>query len=178
MLLLGIDEAGRGCLAGPLCVAGVILHKSIDGLADSKKLSIKKRNTLFEKIISNSTHKIIFTDAKTIDEIGLSKAIKNSLIAITTSLKYDKAIFDGNTTLGVSNLEWMIKADTKVAEVSAASILAKVSRDRYMLEVDKEFPIYQFAKHKGYGTKLHRELIREHGYIQEHRKSFKIKSLI
>ena len=177
MLLLGIDEAGRGCLAGPLCVAGVILHHAIEGLADSKKLSEKKREALFEKIIPNSTHKIIFTTAKTIDEIGLSQAIRNSLLEITSSLNYDRGIFDGNTTLGVQNLEWMIKADTKIAEVSAASILAKVSRDRYMLEIDKEFPKYQFAKHKGYGTKLHREIIGEIGYMSEHRKSFKIKSL-
>lgn len=173
-MLLGIDEAGRGCLAGPLCVAGVVLKRPIEGLADSKKLSQSRRETFYEKIVKNSLYKIVFTDAKTIDKIGLSQAIKNSLNTILSSLGHSRAIFDGNTTFGVNNLESLIKADTKVAQVSAASILAKVSRDRYMVEQNKHYPQYQFDKHKGYGTKLHRELIKKYGICKEHRESFKL----
>ena len=174
----GIDEAGRGCLAGPLVVAGVILTGDVEGLADSKKLSEKRREELFDKVIKNSKHEIVFTDNKTIDEIGLSKAIKNSIIQIMRSLNPTHTIMDGNTTFGVAGVEAIIKADDKIAEVSAASILAKVSRDRYIVKQAVNFPIYQFEKHKGYGTKLHRELIKEHGYCELHRLSFKIKGMM
>lgn len=174
-MICGIDEAGRGCLAGPLVVAGVILQKSVDGLADSKKLSEKKREILFEKIIQNAAYEIVFTDNKTIDKIGLSLAIKNSIIQIMSKLKPKKTIMDGNTTFGVFGVEAIIKADTKIAEVSAASILAKVSRDRYIVEQAFNFPLYRFEKHKGYGTALHRALIKEHGYCDLHRRSFKIR---
>ena len=176
-MICGIDEAGRGCLAGPLVVAGVILKNSVDGLADSKKLSEKKREILFEKVIQNSEYEIVFTDNKTIDKIGLSLAIKNSIMQIMASLNPTHTIMDGNTTFGVENVEAIIKADDKIVEVSAASILAKVSRDRYIVEQASNFPLYQFEKHKGYGTALHRELIKEHGYCKLHRSSFKIKSL-
>ncbi len=175
VLLLGIDEAGRGCLAGPLCVAGVILKSPIDGLADSKKLSEKKREALYAEIITNARYKIVLTHAKTIDDIGLSKAIKNSLIEIIGALKHEKVIFDGNTTFGIKNIECMIKADSKIAEVSAASILAKVTRDRYIVKQSLKYPQYGFEKHKGYGTQLHRDMIKQHGYSDEHRRSFKIK---
>jgi len=176
MKICGIDEAGRGCLAGPLVVAGVILSKDIDGLTDSKKLSEKKRELLYEQIIQNAKYEIVFTDNETIDKIGLSLSIKNSLIKIMEVLKPEYTIFDGNTTFGVLGIEAIIKADQSVAEVSAASILAKVSRDRYIVEQASLYPLYQFEKHKGYGTKLHRELIKEHGYCSLHRQSFKIKN--
>ncbi|HIP02816.1 MAG TPA: ribonuclease HII [Campylobacterales bacterium] len=177
MKICGIDEAGRGCLAGPLVVAGVIFEKSVEGLRDSKKLTEKKREVLFEKIIPNAKYEIVFTDNKTIDEIGLSAALKNSIIQIMTALNPEHTIMDGNTTFGVEGVEAIIKADDKIDEVSAASILAKVSRDRYIVEQASNFPLYQFEKHKGYGTALHRELIKEHGYCELHRRSFKIKSL-
>jgi ribonuclease HII len=176
-MICGIDEAGRGCLAGPLVVAGVILEHDIKGLADSKKLSEKKREALFDEVIKNSKYEIVFTDNKTIDEIGLSLAIKNSITKIKNSLKPNHTIMDGNTTFGVEGVEAIIKADDKIKEVSAASILAKVSRDRYIVEQASSFPIYQFEKHKGYGTKLHRELIKEHGRCELHRYSFKIKGV-
>ncbi len=175
--LCGIDEAGRGCLAGPLVVAGVVLKKPIKGLNDSKKLTPTKREELYEKIISSSLYKIVFTDNKTIDEIGLSKAIKDSIITIKNQFPYHDILMDGNTNFGINGVKFLIKADAKIAEVSAASILAKVSRDRYMIKISEKYPVYNFKKHKGYGTKDHIEAIREFGYSDLHRKSFIIRKL-
>ena len=176
-MLCGIDEAGRGCLAGPLVVAGVIMIEQIEGLNDSKVLSEKKREILFEEIIQKSSYEIVFTDNETIDEIGLSKALKNSIMTIMKKLSPSHTIMDGNTTFGVENVKAIIKADATVPEVSAASILAKVSRDRYIVEQDSRFPEYGFAKHKGYGTKHHVAMIEKYGHCSLHRKSFKVKSL-
>ena len=149
-MLCGIDEAGRGPIAGPLVVAGVILKKSIKELNDSKILSEKKREELFPIIIKNSKYHIVFTDAKTIDEKGLSACLKNSINEIIAALKDDDVTFlmDGNTSFGIDILQHEIKADATVKEVSAASILAKVSRDRYMCEIAPSYPIYNFQKHK------------------------------
>lgn len=176
-MLCGIDEAGRGCLAGSLAVAGVILANDIKGLTDSKKVSPKKRELLYEEITKNARYKIILTDSKTIDQIGLSQVIKESIIKIVKELNPTRTIMDGNTTFGISNIEPMIKADDKILEVSAASILAKVSRDRFILKLSKNYPQYQFEKHKGYGTKLHIAMIKEHGRCELHRYSFKIKGI-
>lgn len=176
-MICGIDEAGRGCLAGPLVVAGVILHTDIAGLDDSKKLSEKRRESLYATIVENASYEIVFTDNQTIDKIGLSQAIHNSIKQIIERLQPEHTIMDGNTTFGVQGIEAIIKADQSVKEVSAASILAKVSRDRHIVEQASHFPLYQFEKHKGYGTKLHRELIKEHGYCGLHRRSFKIKGM-
>ncbi len=176
-MLLGIDEAGRGPLAGPLCVAGVVLKKEIKELNDSKKLSEKKREELFEKIKKASDYHIVFKSAREIDKKGISTCLRESLVEIIKEVNHEDVLFDGNSTFGVVGLKTMIKADAKVAEVSAASILAKVSRDRYMKEIAKEYPLYQFEKHKGYGTKTHRELIGKYGRCKEHRQTFKIKSL-
>ena len=178
-MLCGIDEAGRGPIAGPLVVAGAILLEEINGLNDSKVLSEKKREKLFEEIIKKSKYHIVFTDAKSIDEKGLSFCLKNSIIEIIETLKNDcnEFLMDGNTAFGISNLNFKIKADATVPQVSAASILAKVSRDRYMLDISKNFPNYDFAKHKGYGTKAHIEAIRKFGRSSEHRFSFKLKDL-
>ncbi len=175
--LCGIDEAGRGSLAGPLVVAGVVLHKKIDGLNDSKKLTLKKREELFDKIVSSSSYEIIFTDNKIIDEIGLSKALKNSIIDIKEKFQGYDILMDGNTNFAVEGVRCLIKADAKIPEVSAASILAKVSRDRYMLKISEKYPIYRFEKHKGYGTKEHIEAIKKFGYSDFHRKSFIIRNL-
>lgn len=176
-ILCGIDEAGRGPLAGPLVVAGAIIKNPIEGLNDSKKLTEKKREALFDQIKENTSYHIVFTDNKTLDEIGISKALKNSIKEIMENLKSDEYLMDGNTSFGIQNLDHMIKADGKVSEVSAASILAKVSRDRYMYEIAHKYPNYNFDKHKGYGTKAHVEAIQKHGYSDLHRMSFKIKSL-
>lgn len=173
--LCGIDEAGRGCLAGSLCVVGVVLLTDIDGLKDSKKLSEQKREILYPKIIKNSLHKIVLTDSKTIDDIGLSMAMQNSLLKIQKYFKNYEILFDGNTSFGVSNIKCLVKADEKVVEVSAASILAKVTRDRLMYIWDKKYSQYGFSTNKGYGTKKHIEAIKKYGYCPIHRRSFKLK---
>jgi ribonuclease HII len=175
--LCGIDEAGRGPFAGPLVVAGVILKKDIDELNDSKKLTEKKREKLFDIIKQNSLHHIVFKPSELIDEKGLSYCLRTSIQEIMEKLQTQEYLMDGNTTFGIENLKCLVKADATVKEVSAASILAKVSRDRYMYEISEKYPQYLFGKHKGYGTKAHIEAIKEFGYCEEHRKSFKIKQL-
>ncbi len=176
-MVCGIDEAGRGCLAGPLVVAGVILQKEIKALDDSKKLTPKKREALFDEITTHSRYEIVFTSNHTIDEIGLSKAIRQSIEQILHRLKPTRTIFDGNTSFGIDGIETLIKADTLIPAVSAASILAKVSRDRYIIEQSKQFPQYGFENHKGYGTKAHIEMIKKHGYCALHRRTFRVKEL-
>ena len=177
MALCGIDEAGRGPIAGSLVMAGVILHKPIDGLNDSKVLSEKKREQLFPIILENSNYHIIQFSALEVDEMGISKCINQGLKSILKHLDSDDFLFDGNSTFGVSGLRTMVKADASIPEVSAASVLAKVTHDREMIQFAKKFPQYSFEKHKGYGTKAHIEAIKEFGYCEVHRKSFKVKAL-
>lgn len=178
-MLCGIDEAGRGPIAGPLVVAGVILKDEIKELNDSKVLSEKKREKLFDEIKEKSYFHIVFTSAKVIDEIGLSACLKNSIKEIMENLKdnCDEFLMDGNTSFGISNLTWKIKADATVPQVSAASILAKVSRDRYMNKIAVNYKEYNFDKHKGYGTKAHIEAIKKNGRSDEHRVTFRLKAL-
>lgn len=179
----GVDEAGRGPLAGPVFAAAVILPENcgIEGLNDSKKLSEKKREALFdvikEKAISWSVASV---DEKIIDEINILQAtylaMKNAIEGL--DLPADYALIDGNRMPPIEiNGETVVKGDAKSMSIAAASILAKVSRDRFMLELDKEYPQYQFAKHKGYGTKLHYEMLTEHGISPCHRMTF-LKSFI
>ena len=177
--LCGIDEAGRGPLAGPLVVAGVILEKEILGLNDSKVLSEKKREKLFDEIKEKSKYHIVFKSAKEIDDFGISFCLKSSILEIMEKLQEfsDNFLMDGNTNFGIQNLKKEIKADAKYAQVSAASILAKVSRDRFMDEISPLYANYNFHKHKGYGTKAHIEAIREFGRSDIHRFSFKLKAL-
>ncbi len=177
--LCGIDEAGRGPIAGDLVVAGCIFEDniSIDGLNDSKKISEKKRYKLFDEIIQKTNYHIVVIKPNEIDEKGLSYCMTKALQEIQSSLLTDEYLFDGNTTFGVTGLETMVKADGKVAEVSAASILAKVTHDRNIIRDAKEYPEYGFEKHKGYGTKLHVEMIKKYGYSPIHRRSFKLKAL-
>ena len=181
MAICGIDEAGRGPIAGPMVFAGVVFKKNIkkgkwfDNLTDSKKLSFKKREELFEIIKENSIYHIVFKSNKEIDIKGLSKCIQESLIEIKSKLKADKYLFDGNSNFKVEGIETIIKGDLKIKEISAASILAKVSRDRYMIEISKKYPQYNFEKHKGYITKEHKQLIKKYGLCEIHRKSFKLK---
>ena len=183
MTLCGIDEAGRGPLAGDLVMAGCIfkqersLHVSLEGLNDSKKLTPKKRETLFEQIVQTSTYHIAKFSASQIDELGISTCLKMGLEEIMQNLQADEYLFDGNSTFGVKNLKTLIKADATIPEVSAASIIAKVTHDKDILELDKLYPEYGFAKHKGYGTALHVEMIKKYGYCNAHRKTYKIKSL-
>jgi len=175
--LCGIDEAGRGPFAGPMVVAGVILKNDIKELDDSKKLTEKKREKLFDIIKENSSYHIVFTDNKTIDRLGLSLCLKNSIEEIMEHLDTDNFLMDGNTTFSIESLKCLIKADATIKEVSAASILAKVSRDRYMVKISEKYPEYTFEKHKGYGTKAHIDAIIKHGYCELHRRSYKIKRL-
>ena len=176
MEICGIDEAGRGPIAGPLVVVGCILKKDIKGLNDSKQLTPKKRELLFEEIKKNAIYHIVWKWPKEIDKKGLSVVIQESLIEIKEKLKAKEYIFDGNSSFGVSGIKTLVKGDLLIKEISAASILAKVSRDRYMIEIDKKYP-YNFKKHKGYITKEHIEEIREFGYSDIHRKSYKLKAL-
>lgn len=177
MKLCGIDEAGRGPLAGPLFIAGVILHNEIQGLNDSKKLSEKKREILFNEIIASSHYHIVRFDAQQIDDLGISRCLAAGLREIMETLGEADYLYDGNSKFGVSGLRTLVKADATIAEVSAASILAKVSRDREMCKLAPLYPHYGFEGHKGYGSSAHIEAIRMYGYCEIHRKSFKLKAL-
>ncbi|MBQ8595452.1 MAG: ribonuclease HII [Oscillospiraceae bacterium] len=177
--ICGVDEAGRGPLAGPVFAAAVILPEDfeIEGLNDSKKLSEKKRDLLFDEIIEHAlAYSIQSIDHKTIDEINILEA---TMLAMKTavenlSIKPERVFIDGNRVPKNMEVpaEFVIKGDATSASIAAASILAKVSRDRFMLEMDKKYPGYFFAKHKGYGTKLHYEKIREFGPSEIHRLTF------
>ena len=173
-ILCGIDEAGRGCLAGDLVIAGVILDTPIDGLMDSKKISEKNRELLYAKIITRAKYHIVSFSAQDIDTIGLSRCLAQGLESIQNSLEADIYLYDGNQTFGVLGISTMVKADTKIAEVSASSILAKVTHDRAIIKASKDFPSYGFERHKGYGTKAHIEAIKNFGYCKIHRKSFNL----
>ncbi len=176
--ICGIDEAGRGPLAGPVFAAAVVLPKefSLDGLNDSKKLSEKKRDFLFDEIRSQALDFCIASASEAeIDEINILQATFLAMRRAVSGLKQaaDFALVDGNLDprLGIP-AQTLVKGDSLCASIAAASILAKVARDRYMLELDGQYPAYAFAKHKGYGTKLHYELLAQHGVSPVHRRSF------
>ena len=179
MKLCGIDEAGRGPIAGDLVIAGCIFYADtkIEGLNDSKKITEKKRYKLFEEILPNTISHVVIKSPKEIDEKGISACMQEALLEIKNKLQADTYLFDGNCTFGVSDLETMVKADATVMEVSAASILAKVTHDLRIIEDAKKYPEYCFEKHKGYGTKLHVEMIKKYGYSPIHRRSYKLKAL-
>lgn len=176
-MICGIDEAGRGCAAGPMVIAGVILTKEINGLTDSKKLSKKKREELYPEILENSLYKIYIASNTEIDSIGISHVMKNALTEIKEYFKEQSPefIFDGKTSYKIEDIKTIIKADLTVQEVSAASILAKVTKDRILDELNKDYPLYDFKSHSGYLTKKHLDEIREHGLSPIHRHSYKIK---
>lgn len=177
-VVCGIDEAGRGPLCGPVCAAAVILPVDceIDGLNDSKKLSEKKREQLYEVITEKAiAYSFSMVDAKTIDEINILQAtflaMRNAVNGLF--IRPDAALIDGNQKPGLDiEQRTLVKGDAKSPSVAAASIIAKVTRDRYMLRMDEEYPQYLFAQHKGYGTKLHYEMIEKYGICPEHRKTF------
>lgn len=173
----GIDEAGRGCLAGDLCIAGVVLRGEISGLNDSKKLSSKKRALLFDEICKNSKFKIVTFTSFEVDKFGLSKCLNLGLCEIVEYFGNEcEFIFDGNSKFGVNELKTLIKADALIKEVSAASILAKVTRDENLKIANEKYPNFGFLKHKGYATKAHIEALKSFGYTEFHRKSYKIKA--
>ena len=229
-MICGIDEAGRGCVAGDLCIAGCVLRGEIFGLKDSKKLSEKMREKLYEKIISNAEYKIVVFSANDVDKMGLSACLRKGLdeivvyfkdkfdVNLEANLKYSAQsklkmkfdtnssvkqiipnaknakfdedlieiyknssdlhfIYDGNTGFGNQQIFTCVKADAKIAAVSAASILAKVTHDRAITIYDAIAPQYGLAHNKGYASKAHIRAIAEYGYQNFHRKSYKIKAL-
>ncbi|AKF24022.1 ribonuclease HII [Sulfurovum lithotrophicum] len=175
--LCGIDEAGRGPLAGSLVIAGVVLTGEVEGLMDSKKLTEKRREVLYMLVIENAEYHIVSFSAKEVDGFGISKCLQKGLQSIQKALDGCEYLFDGNSTFGVDNVSTMVKADDKVPEVSAASILAKVTRDREMIEMARVYPEYGFEKHKGYGTRSHIEALVKYGRCEIHRKTFRVKGL-
>jgi len=178
-LICGVDEAGRGPLAGPVYAAAVILGPNFDieGLRDSKKISESKRYSLAAYIKKNAiAWSLGVCSASEIDELNIHQA---TLLAMKRAIEalgsYDsmKVMVDGLFCPKVDYLcEAIVKGDDKVAEISAASIIAKTERDLKMIEIDKIYPAYQFKKHKGYPTKLHIEMIKCEGFCEYHRKSF------
>lgn len=178
LLIAGVDEVGRGPLAGPVCVACVImpLDDLIEGVDDSKKLSEKKREELFEKIKEKAIcHSIKMVDEQTIDKINILEATKLAMKNAIESMeiKPDIVLIDAINKLDVDvEIRGIIKGDALSYSIGCASILAKVTRDRFMCELAKEYPEYGFEKHKGYGTKAHIEALKQYGPCIYHRLSF------
>ena len=177
-MLVGIDEAGRGCWAGPLVAAAVILDQPIEGLKDSKLLTRHRRQILATEIKTKArAWGLGWIQPWEVDELGLTKATRLAMgMAIQrVPIPYQEIIIDGNFNYLANNKKSraIIKADVTVPAVSAASILAKVARDEYMIAAAHKFPHYQFEKHVGYGTRLHLELIKRYGTCKLHRLSYK-----
>ena len=177
-VICGVDETGRGPLAGPVCAAACILPRGLEipGLNDSKKLTEKRREALYDMICEQAlAYGIAYATVEEIEErniLGATYLAMNRAIA-QLGIQPELALIDGNRNKEIEvNSQPVVKGDSKCADIAAASILAKVTRDRYMMELDKEYPMYGFAKHKGYGTKDHYAAIREHGMCPAHRPSF------
>lgn len=177
-IICGVDEAGRGPLAGPVVAAACILPDGleIEGLNDSKKLTEKKREKLFDIIIENA---ICYSIASaSVEEIEKNNILNAAMLAMNRAvdgleIKPDLALIDGNTSRGFSiETKTVVGGDAISPSIAAASILAKVTRDRMCYDFDKEYPEYGFAKHKGYGTKLHMDALRKYGVTPIHRPSF------
>ncbi|WP_158135220.1 ribonuclease HII [Photobacterium damselae] len=178
-LIAGVDEVGRGPLVGAVVTAAVILdpNNPIEGLTDSKKLSEKKRNALFDEIKEKAlAWSLGRCEADEIDELNILQATMVAMQRAVAGLNItpDFVLIDGNKTPELPMpAQAVVKGDLRVAEISAASILAKVTRDREMDELDAQYPQFGFAKHKGYPTKAHFAALEEHGVIEQHRRSFK-----
>lgn len=176
--ICGVDEAGRGPLAGPVFAAAVVLPPNlmIDGLNDSKKLSEKKREILYDEIKSLAVAcNVAFATEREIDEINILNAtflaMKRAVAGL--NLQPDVVLVDGNRSPDLNvPTQTIVKGDSLSASIAAASILAKVERDRLMKNLSKKYPEYNFEKHKGYGTKMHIDLIKKYGPCEIHRKSF------
>ncbi len=178
-IICGVDEAGRGPLAGDVYAAAVIFDEDtvIEGINDSKKLSEKKREILFDEITEKA--KAFCIAAASVQEIEQINILNAAMLAMKRAvegldIKPELALIDGNKAPELDNIstEAVVKGDAKSQSIAAASILAKVARDRYMKELDKLYPQYMFSKHKGYGTKLHYEMIEKYGISPVHRPSF------
>lgn len=176
--LCGVDEAGRGPLAGPVCAAAVMLPRGlvIEGLDDSKKLTEKQRERLYTEITQKAlSWAVAFADVEEIEEMNILGATYLAMNRALSGLedKPELALIDGNRAKGVEcNTLCVVGGDGRCADIAAASVVAKVTRDRLMCELDERYPGYGFAKHKGYGTKAHYAAIRELGPCPAHRPSF------
>ena len=178
VLFCGVDEAGRGPLAGPVCAAAVILPQGVEipGLNDSKKLTEKKREILFDLICDQAlAYGIAFASVEEIEEINIKRAAYLAMERAIQKLdpRPELALVDGNDRLElpVPSIK-VVKGDARCASIAAASVLAKVTRDRYMMELAQKHPEYGFEKHKGYGTAAHYAALREHGPCSAHRPTF------
>ena len=178
-LIAGVDEAGRGPLAGPVVAAAVVLPADafLQGLDDSKKLSPAKREELFPKIQTQAiAYGVAVVSPEVIDEINILQAALLAMKQAVEQLKPvpDLLLIDGNQKINSTLDQWaIVKGDSKSLSIAAASVLAKVTRDHIMQDYHQLYPQYEFARHKGYGTKLHRDLIAEHGPCPIHRSTFK-----
>ncbi len=177
-LIGGIDEVGRGPLVGPVVAACVILPKNFyhESIKDSKKLSEKKREELYDIIMNNAIDVGIgIIDSKRIDEINIYEATKEAMLTAINNMKLkpEYLLIDAMKLNTNIPYEAIIKGDAKSESIAAASIIAKVTRDRMLIELDKEYPMYNFKKNKGYGTKEHIEAINKYGVLDSHRRSFK-----
>ncbi|MDE5593385.1 MAG: ribonuclease HII [Clostridiales bacterium] len=175
--LCGVDEAGRGPLAGPVCVCACIMPYDdiIIGIDDSKKLSEKKREMLYEQITAVADYCVVMVDRRVIDSVNILQATKQGMVQAISGLKVkpELAVIDAVNKLATDvKYDSVVKADAKSYCVAAASIIAKVMRDRYMRELDKKYPAYGFASNKGYGTAEHISALKAHGYCPEHRRTF------
>lgn len=177
-VICGVDEAGRGPLAGPVYAAAVVLPDGLEnlGINDSKKMSEKKREQLFDVVVENATaYGIGFATEQEIDEINILNATFLAMRRAVEAMGIapDLVFVDGNRKPGTGYEELtIVKGDAKSISIAAASILAKVSRDRYMRQLSEKYPEYEFDRHKGYGTKLHYEKIEKYGILPDHRRSF------
>ncbi len=177
MRILGVDEVGRGCLAGPLVVGAVLLDCSIDGIKDSKLLSTTKRKVLSKEIYTKAIYVGLgWVSAEEIDAIGLSASLTLASKRALSNMddRPDKIILDGNFNYlpDIYNSETLIRGDSIIPAISAASIVAKVARDNFMMNLHDQFPQFGFKTNVGYGTKSHKQALVENGYTIYHRKSF------
>lgn len=175
----GIDEAGRGAWAGPVVAAAVIFEPgvTVEGVNDSKKLTPQKRDFLFDKIKKHAlTYGIGIVQPSIIDDVNILEATKLAMLEAVSQLNpmAEHILIDGNALINTEiSQEFVIDGDAKSFSIGAASILAKVTRDRLMEDLAKEYPAYAFERHKGYGTKVHKEALKAHGVSDIHRKSYK-----
>ncbi len=181
-IIAGVDEAGRGPLAGPVVAAAVIIDQTniITGIRDSKKLSKQKREDLYQKITNIYEWSVGIVSPNEIDKINILEATKKACILAISSMKIkpDIALVDGNMRFPDKNFHSIIKGDDKSISIAAASIVAKVTRDQIMDKLSLDFPEYKWHKNSGYGTKEHINTIMQHGMSIHHRKTFKVKTRI
>lgn len=178
--IAGIDEAGRGPLAGPVVAAAVIVDRSniIDGIADSKKLSKKMREELYAQIVANYQYSVSIISPQIIDEINILQATIKACREAASSLEQSPLfLVDGNMKFNDDRYVSIVKGDDKSVSIAAASIVAKVTRDRLMTKLHAEHPEYSWDSNSGYGSKAHIEAIKKYGMTPHHRRSFKPKSL-